>query len=203
MKKNLIRIGIFLAIIGCMIAVWPLGVITKESESKSKAAIYEDSGPIKDAVDYKQTFIPKENYIETISIQMNRDNTFQKGYEGKVLFTLTDENDEVISQTVTEVNQIINKDYSEFEINASVKKGQLYTYTVVVTECESEGPSVRFGDRVDIGLEENQILSYGGTDFPAYSTVALYRYRTELAWWDILQFDAILLFVTSIFWRKE
>ena len=199
MKKNLIRIGILIVTIGCMLSIWPLGVIMKETESKSKAALYYNSGPIKDAVVFKQTFIPKHNYIESISIQMNRDNTFEKGHEGEVLFVLKDENEITLSKSVTDLNQVTNKDYYEFVTKTFVKKGKKHTYTIQVTECESEGPSVRFGDSMDIELEENQLLSYGGADFPEYSTVALYRYRGELGIWDVLQFETILLFIASLF----
>ena len=146
---------------------------------------------------YTQSFLPKENFITSISIQLNRHNTCQKGHEGMVTFTLTDENDNIIFQTVEQTNNVKSKDYFEFSVNKKVNKGDIYFYTIKVEDCESEGPTVRFGEYTDIGLTENQILYYAGNEFPQYSTVAIYRYKGDLSILDIFIYASLFLFLIT------
>lgn len=197
MKRKIIIITVIVISILGMLCIYPFGVIKKNSESIAKAAKYYDSGFIKDDIVYTQSFLPKENFITSISIQLNRDNTFQKGHEGMVTFTLTDENDNIIFQTVEQTNNVKSKDYFEFSVNKKVNKGDIYFYTIKVEDCESEGPTVRFGEYTDIGLTENQILYYAGNEFPQYSTVAIYRYKGDLSILDIFIYASLFLFLIT------
>jgi len=197
MIKKIIIIAVSTLAIAGMLCVFPLGLIKKDSESIARANKYYDSGYIKDNIIYSQSFIPKENYIKSISIQMNRDNTFEKGLEGNTTFTLSDEFGNTIQQVVEPTSNITNKNYFEFVLNSQVIKGNKYVYSIMVEGCESEGPTVRFGEYTDIGLTENQILYYAGNEFPQYSTVAIYRYKGDLSILDLFTYASLFLFLIT------
>ena len=178
--------------------IWPGGRVTKESESISKAAVYLDSGPISDVLLYRQNFQPEESYLSGISLQMNRDNTFQNGKEGSTIVSLYDSKDELLAKTTVLTKDITNKNYYKFALNAPLNKKQEYYYTVQVVGCESAGPSLRFGEKVDIGIVENNSIQYGGERLTEASTVCIYHYKKPLNFLDIATYYAFILFISSL-----
>ena len=197
-RRVIMVVILLLAMVG-MIGIWPLGIVTRETESKSKAATYYNSSAISEGKIYKQEFIPKENYIEGISIQLNRDSTMKLQSEGTTTLILYNENGEICAQKTELTKDVTNKDYFEFLMNTSVTSGDMYYFTVMVAGCAGDGPNVRFGNRADIGMEENISINVNNTDFPQYSTVCIYHYRTNLKIWDILTYYSLILFVVSFF----
>lgn len=198
MLKKIISYFVLIIAIALMMCIWPVGLITGETEAKASACEYYESGPIQGNIKYEQEFIPQHSYLESISIQISRDGTFRHGDEGSVIFSLYDKKGGLISSTEERVLKIVNKNYHTFPINQSVEKGSTYRYSIAGVDCESEGPSVLYGEKVRIGLEENQKLFYDEAVITGYSTVAIYQYRSPLRWMDVLAYDAWIVTIAGL-----
>lgn len=198
MQKKIISCFILVIAIALMLCVWPIGLIMGETGAKASACDYYESGPIQDDIKYEQEFIPQHSYLESISIQISRDGTFQHGDEGSVIFSLYDDKGGLVSSTEERVLKIVSKNYQTFPINQRVRKGSTYRISIEGIGCESAGPSVRYGEKVRIGLEENQKLFYDEAVITGYSTVAIYQYRSPLRWMDVLAYDAWIVTIAGL-----
>ena len=198
MHRMIIKTGVILLAVVAMICVWPLKLISREVENKSKAAVYYDSSPITDHNPYRQDFVPAQKYLESISVQLNRDTTMSLENEGVLTITLFNENNEVCASTSEPVKNITNKDYYAFELNTRVSRSETYYYTITVSECEGTGPTIRYGNTNEIGLNENTIISFDGTEYPQFSTVCIYHYKTDLTIWDILTYYSFVLLLALL-----
>lgn len=195
MHRMIIKAVIFLLTVIALICVWPLKLINREMENKSKAAVYYDSSPINDKNVYRQDFIPEQEYIESISIQLNRDATMNLKNEGILILTLYNEKDEICARISEPVKNITDKDYYALMLNTRVSQNKSYYFTISVNECEGTGPTIKYGNIKDIGLNENSLIYFDGTEYPQFSTVCIYHYKTDLTIWDILTYYSFVLFL--------
>ena len=204
MKRNFIllltAIILGVAVIFFMIFFLQSNLIMRQTESKSKAANYIDSGHIKDDVVYEQVFSPEYPFLEGVSIQINRDSTFQKGNEGEVTLSIMDDNENLIVDNKSFTKDITNKDYYRFDLDCSLEPGKEYSFVVQVTGCESEGPTIRYGIPYDIGLKENKTVRYAGSDLNEASTVCIYHYKYPISPEDMISYIALFLFFGSVFY---
>ncbi|MEG1848621.1 MAG: hypothetical protein RRX92_05435 [Lachnospiraceae bacterium] len=197
MKKSITYFMVTVTIIG-MLCIWPGHVITRTVITKAAACDYYVSGPVQNSVIYEQEFIPQYPYLKNIALQISRDGTFQHGAEGSIIISLYDAQGELVTQKESRVSDIVNKRYQIFEIDTKVVPGDLCRYTIEGRGCESQGPSVRYGEQVRIGLKENQRILVSGEEIPGYSTVAEYEYRAPLNWVDILVYDAWIVTIAGL-----
>lgn len=176
MTKKIINGLIIIVTIAAMVIVWPAGLLMQEYSNRSDAGEYLESAYIKGEHTYIQTFVPEQGYLKSISIQISRDNTFQRGAEGTLTFSLYDEKDQLINSSTQELNTVINKDYQEFTIEKKVEKGSEHYFEVTAAGSESEGPAVRLIAKESNDLTENQLVIFGGEEYPQFSTIAVYTY---------------------------
>ena len=199
MRGKIIKIGIVLLTVIAMLGIWPGKLIKREVENKSNATTYYDTSPITENNCYRQNFIPKQKYIESISIQLNRDSTMNLTNEGILTIRLYNENDEVCAETSEEVKKIVNKDYYALTLNTRVEPDRPYYFTISVRGCEGAGPTIKYGNISEIGLEENTSIYFDATDYPQFSTVCIYQYKIDLTLWDVLTYYSFILFIAMLF----
>ncbi len=195
MRGKTIKIGIVLLTVIAMLGIWPGKLIKREVENKSNATTYYDTSPITENNCYRQNFIPEQEYIESISIQLNRESTMNLKNEGILKIKLYNENDDICAETSEEVKKITNKDYYAFTLNTRVNPNRPYYFTILVSECEEAGPTIKYGNIKDIGLDENTSIYFDATDYPQFSTVCIYRYKADLTIWDILTCYSFTVFL--------
>lgn len=198
MKKKKDIIGIVLISFLAMLCVWPLGFVKETESFRSEAGYYYDSGFIKDDKTYTQEFVSRYSYIEKIGIQLSRKNTFQHGAEGDITFSLYDVDNTLLRTISAPISEIESEDYHEFTVKSKVLKGETYHYKIEIKNCESEGPTIKFWETNNVGLIENKVVHYAGTDFPQYATVSSYTYRTELGIDDVLLYYAWIVTIALL-----
>lgn len=198
-RNNKIKAAVAaLAAVICMACIWPLGVISLEKESKSRATDYLLSGYVKDAVTYTQFFVPSYEYLDGIMIKIARGMADSPEAEGKLTLTLYDAAGTSAASVTEPVSAFEDKIYHMLPLEVKVEKGSQYYYTIEVTDCENEGVQILFGDTGRVELAENTVLDYNGQSFPMYSTMAVYRYRSALGIENIAMYDAWIIMMTFL-----
>lgn len=198
-KSNRIKTALTaLAAVVCMACIWPIGVISLEKTSKSRATDYLLSGYVKDGVTYGQFFIPAYEYLDGIMIKIVRGAAAAPEEEGKLTLTLYDASDMPAASVTEPVGAFEDKNYHMLPLGVKVEKGSQYYYTIEVTDCKNEGVQVLFADTGRVELAENTVLSYDGQNFPMYSTMAVYQYQTALGIENIAMYDAWIVMIALL-----
>ncbi|HKM03811.1 MAG TPA: O-antigen polymerase, partial [Lachnospiraceae bacterium] len=199
-KGCILAIGII-----AMLSIWPLGIITNMDFSSTGGENNQRTGAIFEGVNVLQEFVPQYDYIESIGILINKQDSKVSGGDLQLVFANGDFT-QCVEVTVP-ISQMEESSYYDIPIQEKVTKGATYYYSITTVSTgvntvstEEVAPLLIYRRLNTAGPAENRKLYYNGNLIENGSLACRYSYRTPLTVAQIATYDAFLILVVMLLW---
>ncbi len=183
-------IAIFLCV-GCLILIWPVGIIRTPVESHNGADGRISVGPLSDEMITEQFFVPQFSYLESISIAIVYEEIQDPDSAVAVLTILDSEGEEIFSVKKAAVD-FTSSGFCEIPVGIFLKKGQQYRWTVSIESDAQENIGLLATDPDVITPVENSLLYYDG-EVTSSAAVVDYVYAIIPGKTTLLIYDSFIL----------
>lgn len=190
-----------LAMILCFM-IWPYGILHKTKVIQTGVEYNHLTEPLSGGVYAVQDFTASEKKLRSIVLMLDKNS--MQSEEGILQVELRNMEDVVLQVVQVPISEIHSYQDCEVMLQADVIRGERYRYAVEALNTQGEGPKLVYRSKARAGVEELGMLSYFGVaELPDAVSMTRLVYQIPLTWYQILAYDAFLLFIAAVMTGKE
>lgn len=207
-KEIIIKIVVWLLALVLCVVIWPYGIIHKTKVVQTGIEYDHLTEPLSGGVYAVQDFVASEKRLQSVVLIMDKNS--MESDTGIVQVKLMDATDQVLQSVDIPMEDIHSYQDYEVLLQAKLVPGQVYRYSVESLNTQGQGPKLVYRSRAKAGVDELGMLSYFGiAELPDAVSMTRLIYQVGLKWYQILVYDAFILFVallatskTNVVFRK-